>query len=120
MCSAVPSTAKLNGLRLGAEVDLFCPSRYGSGGALYMRPFIFGSGPKLGLGPSNEYTFIVFCNPTGSYYGSGGMQAGRCYHELRIVMHATWPYFQVAKWRAGQGTYIHVRAGDRMKHAGIS
>lgn len=51
---------------------------YSSGGALYMRPFIFGSGPKLGLGPSSEYTFIVFCNPTGSYYGSGGMQALDC------------------------------------------
>lgn len=44
---------------------------YGSGGALYVRPFVFGSGPKLGLGPSPEYTFIVFCNPTGSYYQAG-------------------------------------------------
>jgi len=48
---------------------------YGSGGALYMRPFIFGSGPKLGLGPSSEYTFTVFANPVGSYYGVGKIQA---------------------------------------------
>merc|ERR1719517_393312 len=48
---------------------------YGSGGALYMRPFIFGSGPKLGLGPSPEYNFTVFSNPTGSYYAAGKMQA---------------------------------------------
>lgn len=47
---------------------------YGSGGALYIRPFMFGSGPKLGLGPSNEYHFCVFCNPTGSYYKAGKMQ----------------------------------------------
>merc|ERR1719436_390142 len=48
---------------------------HGSGGALYLRPFIFGSGPKLGLGPSTEYTFVVFANPVGSYYGVGQIQA---------------------------------------------
>lgn len=50
---------------------------YGTGGALYVRPFIFGSGPRLGLGPSSEYTFVVFANPVGSYYrtGDGHMQA---------------------------------------------
>merc|ERR1719401_528555 len=48
---------------------------YGSGGALYMRPFIFGSGPKLGLGPSPEYNFVVFANPVGSYYRTGQMQS---------------------------------------------
>lgn len=48
---------------------------YGSGGALYFRPFIFGSGPRLGLGPSTEFTFVVFCNPVGSYYRTDQMQA---------------------------------------------
>lgn len=48
---------------------------YGSGGALYVRPFMFGSGPRLGLGPSPEYTFVVFSNPVGSYYKTGQMQA---------------------------------------------
>merc|ERR1719160_449711 len=51
---------------------------YGTGGALYIRPFIFGSGPKLGLGPSTEYTFLVFVNPVGSYYRTGQMQALDC------------------------------------------
>lgn len=50
---------------------------YGTNGALYVRPFMFGSGPRLGLGPSTEYTFVVFVNPVGSYYQSedGVMQA---------------------------------------------
>jgi branched-chain amino acid aminotransferase len=48
---------------------------YGSGGALYVRPFMFGSGPRLGLGPSTEYTFIVFANPTGSYYQTGQLDS---------------------------------------------
>lgn len=51
---------------------------YGTGGALYIRPFMFGSGPKLGLGPSTEYQFNVFCNPVGSYYAAGKMQALDC------------------------------------------
>lgn len=46
---------------------------HGSGGAFYMRPFIFGSGPKLGLGPSPEYTFAIFGNPVGSYYQTGSL-----------------------------------------------
>jgi branched-chain amino acid aminotransferase len=48
---------------------------YGSGGSLYVRPFIFGSGPRLGLGPAPEYTFVVMVNPVGSYYPAGKMQA---------------------------------------------
>lgn len=48
---------------------------YGSGGALYVRPFVFGSGPRLGLGPSPEYTFVVFVNPVGSYYKTGQLEA---------------------------------------------
>lgn len=50
---------------------------FGTNGALYVRPFVFGSGPRLGLGPSPEYTFVVFANPVGSYYKSddGAMQA---------------------------------------------
>lgn len=50
---------------------------FGTNGALYVRPFVFGSGPRLGLGPSSEYTFVVFANPVGSYYKSddGAMQA---------------------------------------------
>lgn len=50
---------------------------YGTNGSLYVRPFLFGSGPRLGVGPSTEYTFVVFVNPVGSYYqtDSGAMQA---------------------------------------------
>lgn len=48
---------------------------YGSGGSLYVRPFLFGSGPRLGLGPAPEYTFCVAVNPAGSYY-KGSKVAG--------------------------------------------
>ena len=44
---------------------------YGSGGALYIRPLLFGSGPRIGLAPSDEYTFLVMVIPVGDYYKGG-------------------------------------------------
>ena len=40
-------------------------------GSLYIRPLIFGSGENLGVSPSSEYTFVVFCSPVGPYFKSG-------------------------------------------------
>jgi branched-chain amino acid aminotransferase len=47
---------------------------YGSGGALYLRPLLFGSGPRIGLQPADEYTFIIMVIPVGDYY-KGGLAA---------------------------------------------
>jgi len=44
---------------------------YGSGGALYLRPLLFGSGPRIGLQPSDEYTFIIMVMPVADYYKGG-------------------------------------------------
>jgi branched-chain amino acid aminotransferase len=44
---------------------------YGSGGSLYIRPLLFGSGPRIGVQPADEYTFICLCIPVGDYYKGG-------------------------------------------------
>jgi branched-chain amino acid aminotransferase len=44
---------------------------YGSGGALYIRPLLFGSGPRIGLQPADEYIFLVMVIPVGDYYKGG-------------------------------------------------
>lgn len=44
---------------------------YGSGATLYIRPFLFGSGPVIGVAPAPEYTFRMFCTPVGPYFKSG-------------------------------------------------
>ncbi|KAI9190275.1 hypothetical protein H9P43_001708 [Blastocladiella emersonii ATCC 22665] len=44
----------------------------GARGSLYVRPFLFGSGPQLGLQEATEFTFIVTCSPVGEYYSGGG------------------------------------------------
>lgn len=36
---------------------------YGSGGALYLRPLLLGTGPEIGLYPAPEFTFIVSVIP---------------------------------------------------------
>lgn len=44
---------------------------YGTGGALYLRPLMFGSGPRIGLQPADEYTLIIMVIPVGDYYKGG-------------------------------------------------
>ncbi|PAT02276.1 branched chain amino acid aminotransferase [Candidatus Izimaplasma bacterium ZiA1] len=47
---------------------------YGKGQSLYIRPFAIGKGMNLGVKPSEEYIFSVFCNPVGVYF-AGGLRA---------------------------------------------
>lgn len=44
---------------------------YESGGALYIRPLLIGSGARIGIQPADEYTFIVLAIPVGNYYKGG-------------------------------------------------
>lgn len=44
---------------------------YGSGATLYVRPYMFGSGPVIGVKPADEYQFRVFVTPVGPYFKGG-------------------------------------------------
>ncbi|MFX1324405.1 MAG: branched-chain amino acid aminotransferase [Promethearchaeota archaeon] len=44
---------------------------YDSGGALYIRPMLFGNGPMLGVSSANEFKFIIFTVPVGPYFPEG-------------------------------------------------
>lgn len=46
---------------------------YGTGASLYIRPFMFGSSPVMGVKPAEEYQFRVFASPVGPYF-KGGMK----------------------------------------------
>jgi len=61
---AVIKAVKLN--------ERFVPP-YESGAALYIRPFLFGTGAQVGVKPANEYMFILFVTPVGPYF-KGGFQ----------------------------------------------
>lgn len=44
---------------------------YGSGATLYIRPYMFGSSPVIGVKPADEYQFRMFCTPVGPYFKGG-------------------------------------------------
>ena len=46
-------------------------SPYGSGATLYIRPYMFGSNPVIGVKPADEYQFRMFCTPVGPYFKGG-------------------------------------------------
>lgn len=50
--------------------DDFVPP-YGSGATLYLRPYMFGSNPVIGVKPSTEYQFRIFATPVGPYFKGG-------------------------------------------------
>lgn len=52
-----------------ANADYVPP--YGSGATLYIRPFIYGSGPMIGVAPAPEFEFRMICMPVGPYFKGG-------------------------------------------------
>ncbi|MFW9988505.1 MAG: branched-chain amino acid aminotransferase [Candidatus Odinarchaeota archaeon] len=44
---------------------------YDSGGALYIRPILFGYGPVLGVHSADEFKLIIFTVPVGPYFPEG-------------------------------------------------
>jgi branched-chain amino acid aminotransferase len=54
---------------VSANKDYIPP--FESGGALYLRPYLFATGPVIGVKPSTEYQFRLFGTPVGSYFKNG-------------------------------------------------
>ncbi len=67
----VPTETFVNALDelVKANIDFVPP--YGSGATLYVRPFVYGSGPVIGVAPAPEYEFRMFCTPVGPYFKGG-------------------------------------------------
>lgn len=59
---AVRKVVKLN--------ERFVPP-YESGCSLYIRPLLIGISPRIGVGPSSEYLFLIFVQPVGPYFKDG-------------------------------------------------
>ena len=54
---------------VAANADFVPP--YGSGATLYIRPFLFGTNPVIGVKPASEYQFRAFVTPVGPYFKDG-------------------------------------------------
>lgn len=44
---------------------------YGSGASLYLRPYLFGSSPVIGVHSAEEFQFRIFATPVGPYFKGG-------------------------------------------------
>ncbi|MFV0363745.1 MAG: branched-chain amino acid aminotransferase [Suipraeoptans sp.] len=44
---------------------------FGSGATLYIRPYMFGTNPVIGVRPADEYQFRMFATPVGPYFKGG-------------------------------------------------
>ena len=54
---------------VAANEDFVPP--YGSGATLYLRPYMFGINPVIGVKPADDYQFRVFATPVGPYFKGG-------------------------------------------------
>ena len=63
---------------------------YGSGATLYIRPYMFGSNPVIGVKPADEYQFRVFTTPVGPYFKGGVKPITICVSDFdRAAPHGT-------------------------------
>jgi len=44
---------------------------FGTGATLYVRPYMFGINPVIGVKPADEYQFRIFTTPVGPYFKGG-------------------------------------------------
>lgn len=69
--------------------EAFVPP-YGSGATLYIRPYMFGSNPVIGVKPADEYQFRVFTTPVGPYFKGGVRPLTICVSDFdRAAPHGT-------------------------------
>jgi len=71
LMAEVPEELFMKGIleAIKANIDYVPP--YGSGAALYLRPFELGVGENLGVRAAYEYMFVVFVCPVGPYFKTG-------------------------------------------------
>ena len=89
---------------------------HSEGTSLYIRPYIFGNDPHLGVHAVKEATFVVICSPVGAYYAEG-------INPVKIAIEST----DVRAVRGGTGyakcggNYAaSLRAGQRAEEKGYT
>ena len=63
---------------------------FGSGATLYVRPYMFGSNPVIGVKPADEYQFRILTTPVGPYFKGGVKPLTICVSDFdRAAPHGT-------------------------------
>ncbi|MCL2864827.1 MAG: branched-chain amino acid aminotransferase [Lachnospiraceae bacterium] len=72
----------LNGIEQVVKANAAYVPPYGSGATLYLRPFMYGSSPVIGVRPAEEYQFRIFSTPVGPYFKGGAKPLTLCVSEF--------------------------------------
>jgi len=67
-CAELPEEVFIEAVNKAVKANIDYVPPYGTGGSMYIRPLLIGTGPKIGVGPSDQYDFIVLVVPVGAYY----------------------------------------------------
>ncbi len=63
---------------------------FGSGASLYLRPYMFGINPVIGVKPADDYQFRIFATPVGPYFKGGAKPLTICVSDYdRAAPHGT-------------------------------
>lgn len=68
---AFPEERFLDAIRQVVKANEAYVPPYGSGASLYIRPYLFGTNPVIGVKPADEFQFRVFTTPVGPYFKGG-------------------------------------------------
>jgi branched-chain amino acid aminotransferase len=68
---AFPAKRFLDAVVKTVEANAAYVPPYGSGATLYVRPYMFGTNPVIGVKPADEYQFRILVTPVGPYFKNG-------------------------------------------------
>ncbi len=71
MMPTVPTDAFIEAVKKVVKANEHYIPPYGTGGSLYLRPYMIGVGDNIGVKPAEEYLFSIFCMPVGAYFKGG-------------------------------------------------
>ena len=87
-----------------------------SGASLYVRPLLIGTGPQIGVNPSEEYLFMVMVMPVGPYFKEG-------FKPTDLVIYREYDRaapLGTGKIKVGGNYAASMVAGQRAHHEGFS
>lgn len=71
MMPAIPTDVFIEAVKKVVKANEHYIPPYGTGGSLYLRPYMIGVGDNIGVKPAEEYLFSIFCMPVGAYFKGG-------------------------------------------------
>lgn len=71
MMPSIPTDVFIEAVKKVVKANEHYIPPYGTGGSLYLRPYMIGVGDNIGVKPAEEYLFSIFCMPVGAYFKGG-------------------------------------------------